>query len=789
MFKSFQEKSFALHKRTTGQEARGIQGVPVKHRGKVLDGGYFPLNYQRISDDVKITKFINETEKKLSAMSGLEDGKLFGQLKAAEMTEQGRFEERTVTGRPLDLNINNFFNGLEEVVHDLSFRETGIDTLKLLKNPVLAKSIKATVGQQKYKVMVNTVIETIGKTNERNENFFSEEWRFTNTLMRKAEAGHAVATLGLNLSSIAMQPISLTTMALRMGPKGTSHILKTAVNLSKNMHMMDEFVNVAVELNRDINFGKDAIDDTLVQGVFDFIPGTQTFLKKHTKSASVFSTIKEAQKTFNDFALSGLGEADRTIKIIETLSAASEFFAGDVPNFPNSRLKTMTEAQKIKAAKSYVKQVADLALTTSAPEDKVAIEKLALTKIFTKYWTDGRSQLNTNMAVSRKIKWGVKKAKESFEGGDKRQAAREATDAAGNLMKLAIVSSIVKLYVDLIRGNETPFDEAGDLRTEDDWEQFSKETFMYFTKSIPENFVELTPAVRDMSFAYHKKTRSDTRNVQVPLFKVLSDLTLGAVGLADSLELAVEGELDLESMSPKRVKAMLYSASYLTGGFAVNGMSKFKKFLDNEDVLDTADRAQKEMKRLNKSINSFIDKFKDKPSAQQYIENLKKIQTELIPQFDQDTKEVIPEDVREVLKTALSEGEWNAFNPDTGAAGVYQFTEERWNEVADAAPNLGLTENGRVSKDARQQEKAMSWSIQDNTRGLIAFDIPVNNQTLYGVHKFGFDNYVSIHDSKSNEKLTKVLGNEVKNNPLFKEFKTVRSVKDHISSKIEIDKN
>ena len=781
-FKSFEKAASELHLRTTGQEPRMIKGVPIKHRGKGLPGGYFPLKYQMISDDMKIDKFIKSTEKKVSMMSGLEDGKLYGQLKAAEMTEQGRFEERTGSTRPLDLNFNNFFNAIEEHLHDIHFRETGIDTLKLLKNPIYAKNIKSTVGVKNYKIMVNSVIETVGKTNERNANYFSDEWRFTNDIIRKAESGHAIATLGLNLSSIAMQPLSFTAASLRMGPTGSKYLLKSAGNVAGNLHMLHEFVKTAEELNPDIIFQKDAIDDTLVQSSYDFIPRTQTFLKKHRGSAKVFSSIKEAQKFTTNFAMSGLSEADKVIKIITTLGSAEQFFAGDVENFPMSRLNKMTEAEKIKAVKRYVKQVADLALTTSATEDKAVLEKLAHTKLFTKYWTDSRSQLNTYMAEGRKVKWNTKEAIKQFKNKDYSKAKESAYHASGGLATLVIAASVARLYQDLLRGEETPFDEITEIKSVEDFQEFGKKTALYMAGSVPNNFVELTPAARDVKFAYSSKSRRDYKNVQLPLMKVMSDLTTGISGLADVLSISLGGEAELSGVE---LKAMLFSGSYLTGGYPINGMYKFKKFLESEAFLDSVDYVSSESKRLNDSINSFVDKFESDPKSKDLIEDLKLIQEEVLSQYDADVENIIPEDTKEIIKEALSEGEWTTLDPETGAAGIYQFTEQRWSEIKEFNPDLGLTDNGRVSKDSKQQEKAMQWSIQDNTRGLIAYGIPVSNETLFGAHKFGFDNYIAIHEANKNEKLTKVLGKEVKDDPLFKDFKTVRSVKDYISNNVQ----
>ena len=87
----------------------------------------------------------------------------------------------------------------------------------------------------------------------------------------------------------------------------------------------------------------------------------------------------------------------------------------------------------------------------------------------------------------------------------------------------------------------------------------------------------------------------------------------------------------------------------------------------------------------------------------------------------------------------------------------------------------------------------MDWSTEDNAKGLVAFDVPINVETLYGAHKFGLENYVEIYSADGEKKLSKVIGEEA-NSPVFKNFKNVSSVKAFITRKLkkpteEFDKN
>jgi hypothetical protein len=169
-----------------------------------------------------------------------------------------------------------------------------------------------------------------------------------------------------------------------------------------------------------------------------------------------------------------------------------------------------------------------------------------------------------------------------------------------------------------------------------------------------------------------------------------------------------------------------------------------------------------------------------------FIDDLKEYKKTL-PQFDSNVKNIIPENTKDTLKATLSDGQWNKIDRETGAAGIYQYTEQAWNDLRMKNPDLGLTDNGRVAKDPAQQEKAMNYEIQENTRGLLTFEVPITEVNLLGAHKFGLDNFIAIHDSKDSEKLSSVIGEEAKS-PVFNGFETVGAVKNYLSKEIRKSK-
>ncbi len=791
-FKSLEPKSAALHLERTGQEARMVKGAPIVfkyiedgvEKEIMLDGGYSPGHYQHTSSDVQIEGFIERQMKKISPIFGGTNGELYGQLAAAQQTEQGRLEKRTGSTRPLDWNFNNILNSIEETFHDLHFSKVGMDNLKLLKNPILAEGIKAVVGKAKYDILWNTSIEAIGGMQAENANYYSDSTRLFNDFFSMGEKGFALTILSANISSIAVQPLSLVNLAARMGPNGSKHILQASAMIGKNIQNYEIISEFAEKLNPSIKLHENAIDDSLLQSFYNFLPGKKLFLGKYKKTANALSTIKNAQESTTDLLMSGLAKGDALAKMVQTWGAYSEFIAGDVEGFPKEKLDKMSEEERFAKAKDYVQQLALVSLTTSKKFDKTAFEKLPMMRFFNKFWTDPRSQLNTMLSLGRKGRQGYKKAKEGAKERDYTKVKEGAKMAGSALMVAALTASVTRLLEDLIRGQSNPTDDIGDIKTLEDFNDFAQRSAMYFATSIPTILASVTPFVKEGLYAYNKKTRNDYRNVSIPIMKVHSDLTTGVSALADILDMDATTD-----PTPQEMKALMMSAGYLTGGLPINGIYKMKKFIENSDAAqDPVKYIKDEYKRLNDNIDKYIERNKNKAEAQDYIEDLKQVQKEILTQPTNDIREVIPQDIKPVLATVLSNNDWTKFDPKTGAAGIYQFTEDKWNEIKNAHPDLGLTDNGRVSKDPAQQEKALDWSIKNNTRGLMVYDIPVDTKNLLGAHKFGFESYVSIIQAKDSDKLSKVLGKEI-NNPVFDNFKTVKDVKDYLNKAIKTNTN
>jgi hypothetical protein len=172
------------------------------------------------------------------------------------------------------------------------------------------------------------------------------------------------------------------------------------------------------------------------------------------------------------------------------------------------------------------------------------------------------------------------------------------------------------------------------------------------------------------------------------------------------------------------------------------------------------------------------------PDSENFVQDVKDYAAQFPVQTEKSLEMIIPETSKETIKQVVSKGEWDSFNPDTGATGIYQFTEEQWDFISASDPELGLTEDGRYTQNTSEQEKAMDWLITYNTRVLIAQEVEVTEANLLGAHKFGADNFAILIQSDDNEKLSDLLGADA-SNPEFQGFETVGSIKRYLSREIK----
>lgn len=772
MFKAYQPETRQLQIDTTGQDVTFIKGVPNEHQGKFYPGGYVPQKYRHDYTATAAKQTMEYLKGKRAAWYEKDDGESYGKQYVAEQTEQGRLIERTDNSKPLDTSLLRFFRGHEEVIHDLSYRKAVMNALQVLRDERISADIKATVGEAKYGVLVNTVIELAGRAEAQNANYFSDQNRTTKMLLGHLQSNFNITVLGMNLVSTAVQYEALTQVSQNLGPKGLVHLAAVNAKMLATPHLMGGYYDFATELDPTIGHFLEGLQNKITSVVHDVVP------KKST--VPVLAPVKAAYQFTTSAMMSPMGAADVHLKIMTALASYKMFMAGDFPGYPSEKVLAMTDAERHQTAQAVVRQVSRTSLTHARPEDKAPFQKNPLTEFFSNYWNDLRNVLNNQLLQGRKAKWKAEDAYTKGKSGNFTGAWQAGAAGTGAVLSLILHSTLGRIYSDYLRGiQKTPLDWDVDLKSKAGIASAAERMGYYSLMSPADQLVSVTPLVKDVNFAANMPDKGfqgmdKTKTVNLPITKVLSDVATAGNALGDVVsnahslsDLLYVSRWGLDS---KQEKAILNSMSYLLLPMPVNAYSKLTRYLDNNPNAQPA-KVVAELSKLKSDIATYLAK-PPADAPDEFKTALAEINKQIAPAADD-----IPDHTSDVFKRAISGGDWSKQN------GMYGFTQDQWKDVQKNAPELGLTSAGRISQNTQQQEKAADWLNHVNLVELGAKAIPVNQQNLFGAFRLGADDYEKLYRANANTKLKALFDSSVlEKNTDLQNFKTVGQVKNHYSA-------
>lgn len=233
-FESYRPLIGAKEMRVYGREPVWIDAQPLSvqtsdGQSLQLRGGYYPV------------KFDPRASGRAEEHAGAEAAK--AQLKGAytsATTRRSFTKERVeeVNGRPLLLSLDGIYNGVQEVIHDLTWHEWLIDANKLLKNKAIDQAIRGAYGPD--------VVRQFKKWTED----IAAGDSGINTALEAASAfvrqGVSVSGLGLNIMSALMQPLGITQSIVRIGPKwvgrGISKAIGSPLETTDTVNEKSEFM-------------------------------------------------------------------------------------------------------------------------------------------------------------------------------------------------------------------------------------------------------------------------------------------------------------------------------------------------------------------------------------------------------------------------------------------------------------------------------------------------------------------------------------------------------------------
>ena len=207
MFESYRPQIAKLERKVVGTEPQWVEPKPLTVRtsdGEMLTlrGGYYPAKYDSTS---------TQAAESGNALADIEDIKSAAKMAANTRHNFTKDRAEAVKNRPLLLDLSVTYNGLNEIIHDITHREAVIDAARLLKSSSIDKAIRETLGAQ-AKRQLNAALEDIARGNSTPVKG-SDKW--TGILRQNV----SMTGLGFNVVSAAVQVTGFIPAIARLGGK------------------------------------------------------------------------------------------------------------------------------------------------------------------------------------------------------------------------------------------------------------------------------------------------------------------------------------------------------------------------------------------------------------------------------------------------------------------------------------------------------------------------------------------------------------------------------------------
>lgn len=238
---SYRPEIAAKERRVYGKEPAWIDPSPVETKFGTMRGGYYPVKYDpRASERAEAHADAEDAKRQMQgAYTSATTRRSFTKARAEE-----------VVGRPLLYSLDGIYNGVQEIIHDLSWHEFLIDANRLIKNKSIAAAMRETYGpeaHQQFKGWLEDV--AAGEAPARAGGERALAW---------IRQGVSISGLGFNVMSAVMQPLGLTQSIVRVGApwiargvaKAIGSPIETTAEISdKSTFMRTRFLTRLREIN------------------------------------------------------------------------------------------------------------------------------------------------------------------------------------------------------------------------------------------------------------------------------------------------------------------------------------------------------------------------------------------------------------------------------------------------------------------------------------------------------------------------------------------------------------
>ena len=234
LFESFRPQVAELERKVVGIEPQWVEAKPLTVRtadGEMLTlrGGYYPAKYDSAS---------TQAAESGNALTDIEDIKSAAKMAANTRHNFTKDRAEAVKNRPLLLDLSVTYNGLNEIIHDLTHREAVIDAARLLKSSSIDKAIRETLGAQ-AKRQLNKALEDIARGNTAPVEGLD---KYSGLLRQNV----SMTGLGFNVVSAAVQLTGFIPAVTRLGGKyawaGLSQYTTHPIKATQSAMAQSEFM-------------------------------------------------------------------------------------------------------------------------------------------------------------------------------------------------------------------------------------------------------------------------------------------------------------------------------------------------------------------------------------------------------------------------------------------------------------------------------------------------------------------------------------------------------------------
>jgi hypothetical protein len=240
-FESYRPAIGAKEKRVYGKEPNWVEPTPVHTPYGELRGGYYPIKYDpRASERAESHEDAEAAKRQLAGA--------YTSATTRRSFTKSRVEE--VNGRPLLYSLDGIYNGVQEVIHDLTWHEWLIDANKLVRNKKIAEAMRSKYGPDAHQQFKKWLEDNAA--GDRGAQGAGEK---TLAYIRQ---GVSVSGLGLNVMSALMQPLGITQSVVRVGPKwvgkGVAKFMGSPIETADTINEKSDFMRTrALTRLREIN--------------------------------------------------------------------------------------------------------------------------------------------------------------------------------------------------------------------------------------------------------------------------------------------------------------------------------------------------------------------------------------------------------------------------------------------------------------------------------------------------------------------------------------------------------